>query len=392
MNHLPNFSSEQTLQLKNKGLLPSSTRALLVRYRWFVLFVILPTILALLYYGLIASDQYESQSSFVIKAPGQRSGQTSTLANLIQTTGLPGAQDETDEVKGYIRSRGVLSDLSKMVDVHRTYATSNADWLSRFPAPWKADKIDNLFKYYQDMVSADQEHDTGMVVLRTKAFTPQEALLLNRSLLDLSERLVNRLNDRAQERAIREAQNRVTEAENRVRRVRIELAQFRNAQDLIDPEKQAGAILDVISKLTIEKAALQSQLSVMQRVAPKHPSLPSIRARMNAIDAIIGGQTGRVVGNDAAIASKLGRYEALMVEQQFATQLLTSASATMEQARAEAVKQHFYLQRISEPNLPDIADYPKRLKKILTIFGAAISLYFIGWMIVVGILEHSPDD
>ena len=45
----------------------------LYRRRWFFLFVALPTLLAVLYYGLIASDVYVSQSRFVIKAPGQKS-------------------------------------------------------------------------------------------------------------------------------------------------------------------------------------------------------------------------------------------------------------------------------------------------------------------------------
>ena len=50
------------------------------RRRWFLLFVALPTILATIYYGLIASDVYVSQSRFVIKAPGQKSMPTTTPA------------------------------------------------------------------------------------------------------------------------------------------------------------------------------------------------------------------------------------------------------------------------------------------------------------------------
>jgi len=47
---------------------------------------------------------------------------------------------------------------------------------------------------------------------------------------------------------------------------------------------------------------------------------------------------------------------------------------------------------VVEPNRPDLALYPKRLISILTVAGAALCLYFIGWMLVVGILEHSPED
>src|SRR6476620_6814449 len=83
----------------------------LLRHRWFSLVVLLPTILAAFYYGFIASDEYVSQSSFVIRSPNGKTSQMSTLANLIQTTGFGGGQEQTDQVIDYIQSRDALQDL-----------------------------------------------------------------------------------------------------------------------------------------------------------------------------------------------------------------------------------------------------------------------------------------
>lgn len=357
-----------------------------------MLFVVLPTILAVLYYGFIASDQYISQSRFVVKAPGQKSSQMSTLASLIQTTGLSAGQEQTNEVLDYIRSRNALSDLEKRTDVKAMFTTPQADRLARYPALWKEDKFENLYKYYTGKVEAHLDHDTGLAVLETKAFTPSEARQLNARLLDLSEGLVNRLNQRSQRRGIAEAERRVREAQARVRAARVVLTRFRNSEDLIDPARQATGIFEVIIKLTGEKAAMQAQLDVMQRATPSNPAIPSLRGRIAALQQEIDGQTGRVVGRDTAISSKLGSYENLMLEQEFAAQMLTMANASLEQARTEAVKQQFYLERVVEPNAPDLGLYPQRLRSVLVIFGAAICLYFIGWMLIVGILEHSPED
>ena len=63
------------------------------RYRWLMLFVMLPVALAAIYYALIASDQYVSQSRFIVKSPNQRGGQVSSIASLIQTTGLSRGQE-----------------------------------------------------------------------------------------------------------------------------------------------------------------------------------------------------------------------------------------------------------------------------------------------------------
>ena len=96
---------------------------------WFFLFVILPSVLAAAYYGLIASDQYVSEARFIIKSPGQRPTQISTLASLIQTTGLTTGQEQTHEVLDYLRSRSALADLIKRIDVHAIYADRGADSL-----------------------------------------------------------------------------------------------------------------------------------------------------------------------------------------------------------------------------------------------------------------------
>jgi capsular polysaccharide transport system permease protein len=242
------------------------------------------------------------------------------------------------------------------------------------------------------MVSADIDPDSGLAVLEVYAFTPEDAYELNAKLLELSEGLVNRLNQRAEDRAITEAARRVEQAEERVRDARVALSGYRNRQALIDPTKQASGVLDVTNRLLSEQAALQAQLDLMLRVTPRNPTIPAVRNRIASLGREIGAQNGRVVGTPTAIASKLAVYEKLELEQEFATQMLTAANSSLESARTDAQKQQFYLERVVEPNKPDDSTLPHRLKRILVVFGSSICLYLIGWMLVVGILEHAPED
>jgi capsular polysaccharide transport system permease protein len=363
----------------------------LKRRRWFLLFVVLPTLLATVYYGLIASDVYVSQSRFVIKAPGQKSMPTGTLANLIQTSGFVGGEQETKEVLDYVRSRDALSDLQRQMDVRARYQNAGADFLSRFPRPFRDPSFENLFKYYQTMVSAAPDSESGMAVVEVRAFRPEDARAINVRLLQLSEQLVNRLNQRAEGKAVAEAEQRVLAAQTRVRKARVALAGFRNRQEVIDPAKQATGVLEISNKLVTEHAALQAQLELMERVTPANPSIPALRARISALGGEIAAQNGRVVGTPTGIASKVAGYENLLAEQEFAQQTLIAAGTALEQARAEALKQQYYLERVVDPNLPDSPELPKRLRNILVAFGVSLCLYFIGWMLIVGILEHSPE-
>jgi len=360
--------------------------------RWFLIAVVLPTLLAAIYYGLIASDIYISESRFVIKSPDQKRSQISTLANLVQTTGLSGGQEQTNEILTFVRSRDALKALQKSIAIRGKFATPDADFLSRFPRPFSDDSFESLFKYYGKRVDARLDSETSTAIIKVEAFNPQDAYVINRRLLELSEGLVNQLNGRARGKAIVEAQRQVDLATQRVKYARVALTQYRNAKSLIDPTKQAGGVLEISNTLIGERAALQAQLDLMQREAPSNPSIPALRNRIKAISVQIASQDSRVVGNGSGIASKLGEYENLLVEQEFATESLTAANTALVQARAEAQRQQFYLERIVDPNTPDIPLLPKRFINVLIVFAAAISLYFIAWMFMVGVLEHAPED
>ncbi|WP_250890298.1 capsule biosynthesis protein [Sphingobium nicotianae] len=355
------------------------------------MFVLLPTLAAGLYYYLFAADQFISESRFIVKSQSRSQSAVSPLASLLQTTGLSAGQEQTSEVISYIKSRDALTQLAKTIPIRTLYQLPSLDFLGRYPAPFRSDRFENLYRYYGDMISVHTDQESGLAILSVRAFTPQDARKINLLLLDQSEQLVNRLNAKARDNAISEARKRVIEAETRVKTARIAMTEYRNEERLLDPAKQAGGVLEMANKLAAEQAALQARLETMERMAPKNPSIPALRRQIQALAGQSAIQSGRVVGNQSAISSKLGGYEALAMEQEFAAQTLTAANASLEQARAEAQRQQFYLERVVEPTAPDMSRFPNRLNMMLTIFGTALCLYFIGWMLVVGVLEHSPD-
>lgn len=364
----------------------------LKRRIWFVLVVIVPTTAAALYNGFVASDVYVSESRFVVKSPDQKRPQLTSLANIIQTTGLSSGQEQANEILEFVRSRDAVKELEKDISLTSKYSSNDIDALSRFPGPLEEGSFEDLYQYYGDKVGARLDSETGTAILTVKGFTAQSAYAVNEQLLKMSEALVNRLNERARTRAISEAQRQVTLAADRAKSARLALTQFRNSQQIIDPSKQASGVLEISNGLAGELAALQATLEAMQRATPSNPSIPALKSRIAAISAQTAIQDGRVTGTSNGIASKLGGYENLLVEQEFSTENLNAANAELVQARNQALRQQFYLERIVDPNLPDAPVLPKRILNTLVVAVAALLLYFIAWMIIVGILEHAPED
>lgn len=363
-----------------------------IRNRWFMMSVVLPVLASAIYFFLIASDQYVSESRFVIKAPNQRTSQVSSFANLIQTTGLSAGQEQSNQVIDFVRSRSALQVLAKDVPLDKVFGNSGIDVLSRFPTLWEENATEDLYKYYRKKVEVDRDVETGLVVLRTTAFTPKDAADINERLLRQSETIVNELNTRARSSGITEAEGRVIEAERRVTAARKALASYRNKVELVDPLKQATGVFEITNRMITERAALDAQLATLRRLTPDHPSIPALRERSDALTQEINQQTARIVGGTNAISGKLPNYEALTLEQEFASQMLVLARSSLEQARTDALKQQFYLERVVNPNAPDLPEYPHAWRNVLTILGFALCIYFIAWMFVIGILEHAPED
>jgi len=385
----PSFEAEEAAG-RMIGFIRKAAR-LTRRHRMFSVLVVVPVLVSIAYFGLFASDQYLSQASFLVKSPSQQGGQTSTIANLIQTTGLSRGQEETNAVLDYVRSRNALEDLQKRIDVRAMFMSPQADRLARYPFPLFQDRFENLFDYYKSKVEVYLDTETGLAVLRVKAFSAADAHAISAGLLSLSEDLVNKLNERAHQQGIVEAERRVSEAEERVRKASADMTRFRNRQSLIDPKLQAAGIQEVVNKLSGQKSDLQARLDRMQKAAPDSPSIAVLRNQINSLTREIDSQTERMAGGETAISSKLGDYEYLALEQSFATRMLESANTSFELARVELGKQQFYLQRVVEPNTPDMARYPRRIASIFVVLGVALCLFMIGWMLLAGVREHAPE-
>src|SRR6185369_1805485 len=98
--------------------------------RLFMLAVVAPTILAILYFGLLASDVYVSESQFVVRSPDKPT--TTGLGVLLKSTGFSSGGDEIFAAQDYVKSRDALRALNKDRVVARSYGSGNVSIFDRF--------------------------------------------------------------------------------------------------------------------------------------------------------------------------------------------------------------------------------------------------------------------
>ena len=88
------------------------------------------------------------------------------------------------------------------------------------------------------------------------------------------------------------------------------------------------------------------------------------------------------------MAKKAAQYQRLALDREFADKQLASTLASLEIARNDAQRKQLYLERIVQPNLPDKAMQPKRLRAIITAFVLGMIVWGVLAMLIAGVREH----
>ncbi|BBP04822.1 capsule polysaccharide export protein [Sulfuriferula plumbiphila] len=354
--------------------------------RLFLLTVALPTLLSIIYFGLIASDVYISESRFVVRSPDKQS--TTGLGALLQGAGFSKAQDDSFAVHDYILSRDALQKLETQFDISQAYGSKNIDIFSRFGGLDWDTSFEALLRYYQKHVSVDADTASSISTLTVNAFTSQDAYNINESLLEMSEKLVNQLNERGRQDMIRFATAEVADAENKAKKAALAVSRYRDQKNVFDPAGQSALQLQLVSKLQDQLIATRNQLSQIQSITRDNPQIPALKRQVESLQADITNETAKVAGAGGSLSNKAVEYERLKLESMFADKQLAAAFTSLEQARNEALRKQFYLERIVQPNKPDTAIEPRRLRGILATFALGMLLWGVMSIMVAGVREH----
>jgi len=359
----------------------------LLRQRLFLVCVALPTAIAILYFGLIASDVYVSESTFLVHTQEARA--PAPFGLLLRDAGLPASDATTEAVRAFILSRDALRVLDHDLDLGRAFGAGHVDIFSRFGlVPWRSG-FEYLLLYYRNRVNVTTGASASIMTLTTRAYTAADAYEINRRLLELTEARVNKLNRDARQDLIGFAAAEVTEAQSKEDAATAALAQYRARASVMDPEKQSALQVELVAKLRDELVATRALIAQVEKLAGDNPQLPALRQQARFLESSIQSETANVAGAPHhSLASKAQEYARLSVQKEAAGTILAGAIAALESARGDAQRKLVYLQRIAEPSKPDAAMEPHRLRSIIATFLLGLILWGTASLLVVAVQEH----
>ena len=391
--HIVRRLQEETIQrgaLKQRPWVPISLAVCIA----------LPTFVAALFYLFMASDRFISETRFAV-----RSNDSQGVDALGMITGLPSTQTVSDSyiVADYIGSRDMVEELERRLPLRSMF--TDGDFFSRL-----GDEVtlEELVEYWQSHIDVYYDSTKNTISAEVQAFSADGADRIAREVVDIVRTLVNELSAQARRDAVQFAASEVARAELRVRGVRQDMLDFRVAHNEVDPTQSAEAILGIAAELEGERSKLASELaSLSGYLGDDAPSIQRLKARIAALAgeiARIQGQISTGVSSETtlrgtsatpgengapeAMASVIGTYQELLLNQEFAEKAYTAAAASLENARAEAARTQTYLAIYGQPSVAQEAAYPRRWLNIWVVFVLASILWAIGMLGIMTIRDH----
>ena len=369
----------------------SSPRRLFRRLdRIFVVTVLIPTTLSILYFGLMASDIYTSESRFLVRSPERTTPSASGLSALLAGTGFSRATDDTYSVHDYVLSRDASTELDRRMNLRALFSSDKVDVLNRFANFSWENNLESFNVYYQKRVDIEYDPSTSVTTLTVKAFSAKDAHDINEQLIGISENLLNTMNERSRHDLVDEAENEVRVAESQDLDATARLTDSRANESIIDATGEAGIAMQRIGHMRDDLLASETQLDQLRHVSPSNPQIASLAAHVDLQRRAIASESAALTSKAAgSLNSKAGALGRLMLEKEFADKILQGALVNLDDARTEVTRKHLYLERIVQPNLPDHAMEPRRVRSIITVLALGLVAWGIVSLVVSSVREHT---
>ncbi|MEO0635843.1 MAG: hypothetical protein AAFY73_04285 [Pseudomonadota bacterium] len=352
--------------------------------------VLLPTLIGAIYYGLIATDRYVSETRFVVRSISgtpiqQRSEQASGIPG-----GIPSSLDQDAYIiESYLKSHAFYEELDRRLDFDALYAGPGIDFFSRLGSDANSD---DKAKYISRRLTTFVDGPSGIVTFQAQAFSAEDAETIVQTALDLSGAVIDEVSERAKQDLVARAEREVRESLDRFVVTLSALRDYQNETGILDPTGDAKIISELIGGLTQKKletdVRLQTSanLGVSDSAQQRQLTLVS-KALENQIDELRQSLT-RANRTEQSLSGALVRFAELQTERLLAEALYEAARNALDTANSAALRRSAFLAVFSPPSQPENAAAPKRLQSVMIIFFATFVIWATAILTIAAVEDH----
>jgi capsular polysaccharide transport system permease protein len=356
----------------------------------FILVFALPFVAASIYLPFFAADQYASEARFAVRS--RKASPVSSILGMAAGGGSRQMQD-TQIIADFLQSRAIVDELETRFNLREIFAPRGFDFLFSFA---RENPKEKLVRFWKRQVSVGLDRGTGIMSVEVRAFRAEDALAICTALVEISERMVNDLTERARKDALSHAESELARNEQRLEEATTKMRDIRNREGVLDADAQAVAITEVVTKLRLTLVKVEQEAeSIRGQLSADAPQLRYLSSQAKALRdkiaeysrMIASSQPGDGRGALSASANALDRQK---IEVKVAQEQYAASISAFESARSELETQGSFLLTFLKPRLAEEAEYPKRWMLWLTVLVPAAILWAFMLGFALLIRDHMP--
>ncbi|GLS85151.1 capsule polysaccharide transporter [Cypionkella aquatica] len=359
-------------------------KSLLLAARMFV-FVMLPTILAGIYYYTIATPLYSSRTEFVIQ---QNDAAPSGLSSMLKGSAMATSQDSIT-VQGYLQSQDAMERLDKDLNFRAHFSGPNMDALQRL-APDATQGA--VYKLYHKFVKISYDPTEGVVKMEVIAADPQTAVKFSNALLGYAEERVDMMTARVRDDQMKGARESYDEAEAKLKEANETVVGLQEKTKVLSSEVEISLITAQIGQLDTQLTTERLSLAQMEANSnPNQARMEPVKRRIATLEDQTAQLRAKLTENDAN-GQSLARVQSELLVAQAEVQtrqlMLAQSLQATELARNEANRQTRYLSVSVNPVEADEAAYPRAFESTLVVMLILIGIYLMITMTIAILYEQ----
>jgi capsular polysaccharide transport system permease protein len=321
------------------------------------------TVLAALYWGLLASDRYVSEAHVVIQRTDLSAGASLNIGTLLGGS-TPGNQDQL-MLLDHLLSMDMLRRLDEKLDLRSHYSDSRRDPISRM---WFSDaKLERFHEHYLSRVLVEYDDYTGILTIQAQAYDPKTAHAIATMLVEEGERFMNDLAHNLANAQVSFLEKQVGVLQQRVIQARHTLLDFQNRNRLASPQGTAENLAAVVNRLEAQLSDLKARRSAMLGyLMPDSGRVVEIDLQIAAIQKQAQAEMARLAApNSNTLNRTVEEYQRLQLNAEFEQDVYRTALVALESGRVEATRTLKKLSVLQQPFEPQHPIEPRRIYNIV---------------------------
>ena len=338
-------------------------------------FVLLPTLLAGLYYTVIATPMYATQSEFVIQqADGPQAG---GMGGLFSGTGFATSQDSIT-VQSYLGSRDAMLRLDADHGFIDHFSGPEIDILQRLDADASNE---DAYSVYKKRVSIGYDPTEGIVRMEVAAASPEKSREFSEALITYAEEQVDNLTQRLREDQMAGSIESFEDAEAKMVAAQTRVLELQEQLGVLDPASETSGLMTQITQFEVQLAEKRLQLQqLLDNAQPNQARVSGVQGDIARLETLIADLRGQMTEGNAgagSLAAISGQLSMAQVDLETRTMMMQEALQQLESARIEANRQVRYLSLGVAPVPPDEPTYPRPFENTLLAFLIFSGIYLM---------------